>query len=625
MYINRRPVYYHGAVSNEPTILMSLIVQNNKNNRMDSTKSFKSYSKVDEVEEQAYRKKTRKRMIIIVLSTVVLVAIIIGAVLGILFPVKSSKSQENPASYTAESVNAMCNVTLYPDSCGSSIAALRSSLNDTNPNPGPTEIFKLSMQVALDELIRLSSLPQKINSSYVNNDPLVRGALNDCETLFKDAIEYINESISSVQVEQGDKMMLPMAKINDIMTWLSSAITNQETCLDGLIEAANHTAIPQEVEYSMRNSTEFCSNSLAIASKIITILHHFQVPIHRKLLQLDSHHGHVSDSGFPSWVHSGDRKLLQEENPKPDLTVAQDGSGDFRTISQAVELIPKKNKSRFVIYVKEGVYLENVIIDKDYWNVMIYGDGMYKTIVSGSLNKVDGTPTFKTGTFIAAGRGFIARDMGFKNTAGPVKEQAVALRSSSDQSVFYRCYFDAYQDTLYTHNNRQFYRDCHITGTIDFIFGNAAVVLQNCSIQPRQPGPDQFNTITAQGKTDPNQNTGISIQRCQITPFDNLTATTYLGRPWKDYATTVFMQSYIGELVDPAGWTQWMQGVDPPNTIFYAEYENMGPGSGVSQRINWPGVKPNVSNEEATKFTVEYFIQGSQWLPRANVMYESSL
>ena len=149
----------------------------------------------------------------------------------------------------------------------------------------------------------------------------------------------------------------------------------------------------------MRNSTELSSNSLAIASQIMTILHCFQVPLHRKLLKLDNHHGHESNSGFPRWVHSGDRRLLQEENPKPDLTVAQDGTGDFRTISQAVELIPKKNKSRFVIYVKEGVYLENVKIDKDYWNGMIYGDGMYKTIVSGNLNKVDGTPTFSSGTF----------------------------------------------------------------------------------------------------------------------------------------------------------------------------------------------------------------------------------
>lgn len=226
---------------------------------------------------------------------------------------------------------------------------------------------------------------------------------------------------------------------------------------------------------------------------------------------------------------------------------------------------------------------------------------------------------------VAAGRRFIARDMGFINTAGPEKEQAVAMRSSSDQSVFYRCYFDAYQDTLYVHSNRQFYSVCHVTGTVDFIFGNAAVVLQNCSIQPRQPGPGQFNTITAQGKTDPNQNTGISIQRCQITPFDNLTATTYLGRPWKDFATTIFMQSYIGDIVDPAGWTQWMPGVDPPNTIFYAEYENLGPGSGINKRIHWPGVKPNVTTEEARRFTVESLIQGSQWLPNDSKVYESSL
>ncbi|XVF35218.1 hypothetical protein REPUB_Repub18cG0126500 [Reevesia pubescens] len=588
---------------------------------MDSTKSFQRYSRADELEEQAYRKKTRKRMIIIILSTIILTTIITGAVIGTVFPVKSSKSEENPATFTA-----VCNVTRYPDSCDSSIAALRSSSNDTNPNPGPVEIFKQSMQIAVNELIRLSSLPQKIISSYVNNDPLVLGALNNCETLFKDAVEYINESIASVEVGQGEKMVLSTAKINDIRTWLSSAITNQETCLDGLIEAANHTAILHEVEYAMKNSTEFSSNSLAIASQIMTILHRFQVPIHRKLLKLENHgHGHESDSGFPRWVHNGDRRLLQEENPKPHLTVAQDGTGDFRTISEAVELIPNKSESRFVIYVKKGIYLENVKIDKNNWNVMIYGDGMYKTTVSGNLSKVDGTPTFSSGTLIAAGRGFMARDMGFKNTAGPVKEQAVALRSSSDESIFYRCYFDAYQDTLYTHSNRQFYRDCHVTGTIDFIFGNAAVVLQNCSIQPRQPGPDQFNTITAQSKTDPNQNTGISIQRCQITPFDNLTATTYLGRPWKDFATTLFMQSYIGEFVDPAGWTQWTQGVDPPNTLFYAEYENMGRGSGVSQRINWPGVKPNITNEEATRFTVDTFIQGNQWLTMANIVYESGL
>ncbi|KAJ7011476.1 hypothetical protein NC653_001800 [Populus alba x Populus x berolinensis] len=110
-----------------------------------------------------------------------------------------------------------------------------------------------------------------------------------------------------------------------------------------------------------------------------------------------------------------------------------------------------------------------------------------------------------------AGKGFFARDIKFINTAGAEMHQAVAFRSGSDMSVLFRCAFDGFQDTLYAHSNRQFYRDCDITGTVDFMFGNAAVVFQNCNIQPRQPLPNQFNTITAQEKKDPNQNTGISI------------------------------------------------------------------------------------------------------------------
>ena len=215
--------------------------------------------------------------------------------------------------------------------------------------------------------------------------------------------------------------------------------------------------------------------------------------------------------------------------------------------------------------------------------------------------------------------------MGFVNDAGAAKHQAVAMRSGSDLSVFYRCKFDAFQDTLYAHSNRQFYRECDITGTIDFIFGNAAVVFQSCNIMPRQPLPNQFNTITAQGKKDPNQNTGISIQKCTLSPFDNVTASTYLGRPWKAYSTTVIMQSEIGSFLNPLGWISWVTNVDPPSTIFYAEYQNTGPGSSVDKRVKWAGYKPTLAVDDATKFTVESFIQGSEWLPDTEVKYDESL
>lgn len=197
----------------------------------------------------------------------------------------------------------------------------------------------------------------------------------------------------------------------------------------------------------------------------------------------------------------------------------------------------------------------------------------------------------------------------------------MAVRSGSDRSVFYRCSFDGFQDTLYAHSNRQFYRECDITGTIDFIFGNAAVVFQNCNILPRQPMPNQFVTITAQGKKDPNQNTGISIQNCVMSPLDNLTAHTYLGRPWKSFSTTVIMNSQIGAFLSPKGWIEWTPNVEPPSSIFYAEYQNMGPGSSLDQRVNWAGFKPTISSDQASQYTVQSFIQGDVWLPETQVTF----
>ena len=222
------------------------------------------------------------------------------------------------------------------------------------------------------------------------------------------------------------------------------------------------------------------------------------------------------------------------------------------------------------------------------------------------------------------GKGFIARDMGFRNTAGASKYQAVALMSNSDQSVFYRCRIDAFQDSLYAHANRQFYRECNVYGTVDFIFGNSAVVLQNCNILPKVPMPGQQNTITAQGKIDPNQNTGISIQNCTIWPSGNLSSvSTFLGRPWKKYSTTVYMGSMMGSFIDPKGWLPWT-GDTAPDTIFYVEYKNFGPGSSTKNRVKWKGLR-NMTNKQATKFTVKSFIYVDKWLPETGVKYKPGL
>ncbi|EOY27391.1 Pectinesterase 3 [Theobroma cacao] len=586
---------------------------------MDSIKSFKGYGKVDELEEQAFKRKTRRRLIILIISIAVLIAVIIAAVAGILIHKRSNSSSNTvpPTDLTpAASLKTVCSVTQYPTSCFSSLSSMASS-NTSDPEI----LFKLSLEVAINELSKLSQYPSKLQAE--TNNTQVKSALQVCGTLFEDALDRLTDSATSLEVGQGQRL-LSASKINDLKTWLSTTITDQETCLDALEELNTtkhfNATLLEEVKAAMQNSSEYASNSLAIVAKILSLLPDFNIPIHRRLLGFQE-----TGSEFPDWVSPTERRLLQDSNPTPNVVVAQDGSGDVLTINDAVKLVGKKNESRFVIYVKEGKYVENVILDKHQWNVMIYGDGKTKTIISGSLNFVDGTPTFATATFAVTGKGFIAKGIQFVNSAGAAKHQAVAMRSGSDRSVFYQCAFDAFQDTLYAHSNRQFYRECDILGTIDFIFGNAAVVFQNCNIQPRQPLANQFNTITAQGKKDPNQNSGMSVQKCTLSAFGNLTANTYLGRPWKEYSTTVIMQSEIGAFLNPLGWKEWVSNVDPPSSIFYAEYKNSGPGSNVDERVKWGGYRPTLSDVDAGKFTVGTFIQGEEWLPGATVSYQPAL
>lgn len=225
--------------------------------------------------------------------------------------------------------------------------------------------------------------------------------------------------------------------------------------------------------------------------------------------------------------------------------------------------------------------------------------------------------------------GFIAQDLCFQNTAGPQKHQAVALRVSGDKVVINRCKIDAYQDTLYTHTNRQFYRDSYITGTVDFIFGDASVVLQNCKIVARKPMTNQSNMVTAQGRTSPNQNSGTSIQSCNVIASSDLepvkgSIQSYLGRPWKEYSRTVVMQSYIGDHIVSAGWSVW-SGDFALKTLYYGEYLNRGPGAGTSNRVKWSGYHVITSAADANKFTVAELIQGGVWLKTAGVAYTEGL
>jgi pectin methylesterase-like acyl-CoA thioesterase len=249
------------------------------------------------------------------------------------------------------------------------------------------------------------------------------------------------------------------------------------------------------------------------------------------------------------------------------------------------------------------------------------------TLLLSSMNQPTPFVIFAmTDDAAAMGAGFIAKGLSIVNSAGPEKGQAVALLVGGDRSVVYQCEIKAHQDTLFTHSNRQFYAESDISGTVDFIFGNSAVVFQRSNIQARKPSPGQQDVVTAQGRDDPNQNTGISIHRCRITGASDLGSTpVYLGRPWKKYARVAVMESTMDGSVVPAGWLAWPDQPAPSTTLYYGEYRNTGAGAETKGRVTWTGVHTSMSTADATGFTVEKFIMGNSWLGATGVGYTSGL
>jgi pectinesterase len=226
--------------------------------------------------------------------------------------------------------------------------------------------------------------------------------------------------------------------------------------------------------------------------------------------------------------------------------------------------------------------------------------------------------------------GFVAKFITFENTAGAENTQAAALLSASTYSAYYRCRFTGFQDTLYAKSGIQFFRECEIYGTVDFIFGDACVVFQNCKILARKPLLGQSNTITAQGRDNATGIGGFVIHNCTFTAMPDLLASkypvkTYLGRPWKDYSRTVIMESFLDVLIDAQGWLEWKGNSTRSNTLYYAEYNNRGPGAYTKDRVNWQGYRVISSPMEAIPFTVRAFISGDAWIPSREVPYEPDL
>lgn len=211
--------------------------------------------------------------------------------------------------------------------------------------------------------------------------------------------------------------------------------------------------------------------------------------------------------------------------------------------------------------------------------------------------------------------GFMAKSMTFSNAAGPDGHQAVALRIAGDHSAVFDCSIEAHQDTLYYHGQRQFYKNCAIYGTVDFIFGSGVCLIQDSDIIVRRPGSGQSNMVTADGGLYPHEATALVLQNCRIMadPFlfpVRQQVATYLGRPWKPYAKTVFMQSQIDDLIKPEGYLEWDPKVMHQKTATYLEYANRGPGANTAGRVKWSNVRV-IDRNEALQYTASRFLDSN--------------
>lgn len=292
------------------------------------------------------------------------------------------------------------------------------------------------------------------------------------------------------------------------------------------------------------------------------------------------------------------------QDTRKHLVVAQDGSGDYRSIQEAVNAVRDFTYFRVTIFIRKGVYHEKLCIPSWKCSITLEGEDRDSTIITNSdywgkpypgrdASGRDKFGTFTSYTVLIAGDDIVAENLTIENGAGPVG-QAVALHVEGDRCMFRNCRLLGNQDTLYAGraDSRQYYRDCYIAGTTDFIFGAATVWFEGCTIHSKR---DSY--ITAASTTD-RQSYGFVFSHCILTA-DTSAKKVYLGRPWRPYAATVFIYCTLGAHILPQGWHNW-DNAENEKTARYAEYENTGDGADSRQRVTW---SKQLNAEEARNIT----------------------
>ncbi len=294
--------------------------------------------------------------------------------------------------------------------------------------------------------------------------------------------------------------------------------------------------------------------------------------------------------------------------PKNDynIVVAQDGSGDYKTIQDAVYNSPSFPYERVIITVKNGIYHEKVRIPE--WNtkISLIGESKEKTIISYDdyFSKINlgRNSTFFTPTVLVEANDFVASNLTIQNTAGPVG-QGIALSVVADRVVVSNCIILGNQDTLYTSGEgfKQYFKDCFIEGTVDFIFGGATAVFDNCTLNSKS------NSYVTAASTPESAKYGFVFMNCKLTANEKATE-VYLGRPWRTHAKTVYLNCEMGKHIKKEGWNNWSK-VEAEKTSFYGEYNCSGPGFQPENRVTW---SHQLTKKEAKEYTLEKILGGSK-------------
>ncbi len=291
------------------------------------------------------------------------------------------------------------------------------------------------------------------------------------------------------------------------------------------------------------------------------------------------------------------------------ITVAKDGSGDYTTVQEAINAVKDSGSSITSILIKKGIYKEKLRLPESKINVHFIGEDVNSTVLTYDdyASKKDSSGkdigTSGSSSFFIFGNGFSAENITFENSSGPVG-QAVAVRITGDRARFINCRFLGFQDTLYTHGtgSRQYFHNCYIEGTVDFIFGASTALFDSCVIFGKKGG--YFTAAsTPQGTAF-----GYVFRNCRFAG-DASAGSFYLGRPWRPYAKVLIMNSYLSIIVNKLGWDNWS---NPANeaTTWYAEYNNHGEGASTIQRVSWA---KTITDAEAKTITTTTILGG--WDP----------